>query len=337
MPHPGFPPGLSQLKPVNSNSHPWEPLKKESPCAIGLGLFDGVHVGHQEILKQVREAAERMGVVSRIFSFQNHPMSVLGGADHHPPRFLVSPYRRRELIEGYGIEEVLLPEFTLEWSQTPADVFAKEVLVETLRAKHVVIGFNYCFGRKAEGRAADMIRLGEELGFTVEIVPAFKVDGIDVSSTRIRKAVKDSEIEEAHRLLGRPHELTGLVVQGDGRGTILGYPTANLSPELEPLLPNGVYAVHVRIPEVAEVHRGMFFLGPRKTFGESDIHRSAEVHLLDFHGDLYGKKIRVELLGRIRKAIKFNGPDELVEQLERDRENCEPFFQEHAELRDESR
>jgi len=318
-----------------TQSKPWGRLKRETPCAIGLGLFDGVHVGHQEILRHVREAAQKQGWVSRIFSFQNHPLSVLGTADTHPPRFLVAPHRRRELIEGYGIEEVLLPEFTLEWSQTPAEVFAREVLVDTLKARHVVIGFNYCFGRKAEGRAPDMVRFGQEFGFTVETVPAFKVGGIDVSSTRIRHAVKDAEIEEAFRLLGRPHELSGLVVQGEGRGAILGYPTANLVPELEPLIPNGVYAVHVHLPKDASVHRGMFFVGPRKTFGESDIHRAVEVHLLDFHGDLYGQKIRVDFLGKIRKAIKFNGADELVEQLDRDRENCEPFFQRYARLRND--
>lgn len=318
---------------MNQTAKPWDPIRKETPCAIGLGLFDGVHVGHQEIIKRVLAASGRMGVVSRIFSFQNHPLTVLGTADYHPPRFLVAPYRRRELMEEMGIEEVLLPEFTLQWSQTPAEIFAKEVLAETLKAKHVVIGFNYCFGRKAEGRATDMVHFGEEFGFSVETVPAYQVDGIDVSSTRIRKAVKDARIEEAFRLLGRPHELSGLVIQGDGRGTLLGYPTANMSPELEPLIPNGVYAVHVHIPGDSRVRCGMFFVGPRRTFGESDIHRSVEVHILDFEGDLYGKKIRIGFLGRIRKAVKFANPDELVEQLERDRENCEPFFQQYSDLR----
>lgn len=315
---------------------PWSGLKPSGPGVIGLGLFDGVHVGHQEILRRVREGAHRLGCPSRVFSFRNHPLTVLGTVDTHPPRLLVSAARRRELMEGYGIDEVLLPEFTYEWSQTPAETFAREVLAETLKARHVVIGFNYCFGRKAEGRAADLVRFGEQFGFTVETVPAFQVGGIDVSSTRIRKAVSGGEIEEAFNLLGRPHEMTGLVIQGDGRGAILGYPTANITPELEPLLPNGVYAVHVHIPGDSKVHRGMFFLGPRKTFGESDIHRSAEAHLIDYHGDLYGKKIRIDFIGRIRKAIKFGGVDELVEQLDRDQESCEPFFHQYAHLRGET-
>src|SRR5690606_2197749 len=116
--------------------------------------------------------------------------------------------------------------------------------------------------------------------------------------------------------------------------TILGYPTANLVPELEPLAPNGVYAVHVHVPGDSRVHRGMFFIGSRKTFGASDIHRSVEVRLLDYHGDRYGKKIRVDFLGRIRKAIKFSGVNELIEQIDRDRENCDPFFQRYAHLRE---
>ena len=318
---------------MNQEETPWLPLKKETPCAIGLGLFDGVHRGHQEILSRVIQAASKLNVTSRVFSFQNHPLSVLGSKDYHPPRFLVSPNRRRELLEEFGIEEVLLPRFTLEWARTPAEVFAREVLHETLRAKQVVIGFNYCFGRKAEGRAADMVRFGEDFGFEVEVVPPFRIHGAEVSSTRIRKAVRDCRIDEAYQLLGRPHELTGLVIQGEGRGSILGYPTANLSPELEPLVPNGVYAVHVHLPKDPRIYCGMFFVGPRKTFGESDVHRSAEVHLIDFHGDLYGQKIRISFLGRIRKPIKFANADELVEQLERDRENCEPFFVQYAHLR----
>lgn len=311
---------------MTSKSPPWAGLSLPAPSAIALGLFDGVHVGHQEILRRTLTVAEKVSLPAAVFSFQNHPKAVLGNGPEGAPRLLVPPKRREELLRAFGMSEVLMPEFTREWAETPAETFAREFLAETLRVRHVVVGFNYCFGRRAEGRARDLQGFGERHGFGVEIVPPFLLDGEEVSSTRIRLAIQAGDLASANRLLGRPHELSGTVIRGDGRGVRLGYPTANLAPDLPPLLPPGVYAVEVQGAE--PLGFGLFFLGPRRTFGEAESVSTVEVHILDYAGDLYGRRLRIGVLGRVRGAMKFPGPTELIEQIRKDREACEPFFQE---------
>ena len=312
---------------------PWNGLARNKPCVAALGLFDGLHLGHQEILRRARLAADRMGVESVVFTFRNHPQTVLRRDGNPAPRFLVTPARRVELMKRAGVDSIVSPEFTLGWAQTPAAVFAREFLARSLQTRHVVVGFNYCFGRGAEGRSADLESFGKVYGFEVEVVPAFRVDGQEISSTRIRNAIRGGRIDEARRLLGRPHELSGRVIHGDGRGESLGFPTANLEPDLTPLVPRGVYAVLVFRNDAREeecLGFGMFFLGPRKTFGESEEATSAEVHLLDFNGDLYGAHLRLEFLAWIREAMTFPDPEALVRQLERDRTACEAVFKENA-------
>jgi riboflavin kinase/FMN adenylyltransferase len=313
---------------IENCQSPWAGLGLPGPSALALGLFDGVHVGHQEILRRTLVAAEGLGVASGVFSFQNHPRSVVANGTGEAPRLLVPASRRVELILDSGIEAVLIPQFTLDWAETPAEVFAREFLSEVLDARHVVVGFNYCFGRRAEGRVLQLEEFGKRYGFSVEVVPPFHLDGIEVSSTRIRNAIQEGRLDEAKRLLGRPHELSGKVVAGDGRGKSLGYPTANLLPDLPPILPLGVYAVTVH--QVTEeganwLGHGMFFIGPRKTFKEGpDV--TAEVHILDYQGDLYGQSLRLGILGKVREPMKFSGPEDLIRQLEKDRETCARYY-----------
>jgi riboflavin kinase/FMN adenylyltransferase len=289
---------------------------------VALGVFDGVHAGHREILGRTVGAADRQGIDPIVFSFRNHPRSVLRGEDESVPRLLVTPERRIELIKQQGIREVVCPEFTWGWAKTPARSFVEEFLVGALRARHVVAGFNYCFGNKAEGRTKDLIDYGQRYGFGVEIVSACEVDGGEVSSTRIREAIIAGDLDLARHLLGRPHEFSGTVIEGDGRGRELGFRTANLQPDLAPLLPLGVYAVRAQIQGRDNKLSGMFFLGPRKTFGENDA-RSAEVHLFDFEEDLYGRHIRLEVHRKIREGRKFETREDLIRQLEKDREACQ--------------
>lgn len=315
---------------MTDDRKPWEGIESPEPCVAALGLFDGVHIGHRAILSKTCERSAEAGLPSLVLSFRNHPQTVLSPPGKPPPRLLVTPERRAELIREMGINQVLLPEFTREWSQTRAESFAADFLVNYLKVRHVVIGFNYCFGRKAEGRAEQMEEFGERFGFGVGVVEPVKAGDGDVSSTRIRDHLLAGEIQEAALLLGQPHELSGVVIPGDGRGKALGYPTANIEPDLAPLIPEGVYAVNVLMErtgaKAVRLAPGMFFLGPRKTFGETDQDRTAEVHLIDYEGDLYGKRLRLEFLGRTRGAMKFDGPEKLVEQLGKDREDCEVLF-----------
>jgi riboflavin kinase/FMN adenylyltransferase len=232
-------------------------------------------------------------------------------------------------MKQLGVRRILIPDFSRAWAETSAEDFARGFLCEALRAKYVAIGFNYHFGRRAEGRAADLVRFGSALGFEVDVVPAFCVDGEEISSTRIRESIRAGHLEEPYRLLGRPHELCGTVVRGEGRGRTLGYPTANLEPDLQPLLPPGVYAVLVYRDDVGEeipLAGGMLFRGPRRTFGEPKDARSVEVHLFDFEGDLYGAHLRLEVFTKIREGKKFDSPEGLIRQLGLDRAACEDFF-----------
>lgn len=308
-----------------SASTPWKNLQRSAPCSVALGLFDGVHLGHRAILERTLETARNLKVDSAVFSFQNHPRTVVAGNGSPAPRLLITPERRYRLMKEAGVEKVLSPEFTQEWAQTPAEVFARDFLSETLKARKIIVGFNYCFGRKAEGRTRHLLEFGDRFGFEVEIVPPFQIGGEEVSSTRIRNAILAGDLDEARGLLGRPHELGGTVVVGDGRGKALGFPTANLDPDLPPLLPQGVYAVRVHrgpVDNETPLGEGMFFLGPRRTFGESEDRASVEVHVFDFEGDLYGDRLRLEIMAKVREGMKFEGARELSQQLERDRIVC---------------
>jgi len=310
-------------------SKPWKNLERSQPCVVALGLFDGVHLGHRAILNRTLEAAERLKMDSVVFSFRNHPRTVIAGNGSPAPRLLVTVERRYRLMQEAGVGAILSPEFTKEWAQTPAEVFARVFLAETLKAHLVIVGFNYCFGRKAEGRTQHLLEFGDRFGFEVEIVPPFQVGGEEVSSTRVRNAILAGNLDEARRLLGRPHELTGTVVAGEGRGKSLGFPTANIAPDLPPLLPQGVYAVQVHrgaVDNESPLGNGMFFLGPRKTFGESEDRATVEVHVFDFEGDLYGERLRLELVAKVRDGMKFESADELSRQLDRDRSSCKELL-----------
>jgi riboflavin kinase / FMN adenylyltransferase len=316
----------------NVQALPWHGLSLPGPSVIALGLFDGVHRGHQEILRRTRETGRDQNLLTAVFTFSNHPRMVLNHQSTHPPRFLIPVDRRIELFKEAGISQVLIPEFTHGWSDTPPEVFAKAFLSMKLGVRSVVVGFNYCFGRRASGTASDLVDFGKRFGFTTEVVPPFLCDGEEVSSTRIRNDIQNGRIAEANRLLGRPYEISGKVIQGDQRGRTLGFPTANIEPELPPLLPLGVYAVEVYekgFQGNTPLGPGMFFIGPRRTFYGEEPNPTLEVHLLHFNGDLYGKLLRVGILGWIRPPKRFSGADELIRQIERDQIACQKFFDEH--------
>lgn len=307
---------------------PWEGLKLEAPAAIALGLFDGVHLGHQEILRRTCQSAERLQLVPAVFTFSNHPRAVLNSTHSQPPLFLIPLERRIRLLKACGIREILAPPFSQEWASTRSEAFAHDFLSGHLGVRHVVVGFNYCFGRRAEGRVQHLQDFGRRFGFTVEVVPPYLVEDEEVSSTRTRKALLDGNISLAARLLGRPPEISGEIVQGDQRGRLLGFPTANIRPVLPPLVPEGVYAVQAwddSSEEPEALGPGLLFFGTRKTFFENE-EPVLEAHLLDFQGDLYGMRVRLELLGKIRDPRKFENAEALIRQIEQDRADAQAFF-----------
>ena len=264
------------------------------PRAVALGTFDGVHLGHRRVL----DAALAAGRTPTVVTFDPHPRAALG----YGVELLVPLERRLELLSEAGIEETLVVDFDLELAQLSPAAFAERVL-RPIGTEVVLAGSNFRFG---SGRAGDLALL-ERLGFDARPVPL--VDG--VSSTRIRDLVRSGEVERAAKLLGRPPELAGTVVAGDARGGTLGFPTANLRPEPGVLVPGyGIYA------GAADGHRAAISIGTNPHYGGDE--RRIEAFLLEFAGDLYGERLRLELWQRLRDEQAFGSEDELVAQIDRD-------------------
>jgi riboflavin kinase / FMN adenylyltransferase len=267
---------------------------EEKPRAVALGTFDGVHLGHRRVL----DATLAAGPTPTVVTFDPHPREALG----YGVELLVPLERRLELLAEAGIEETLVVDFDLELAQLPPEGFAERVL-RPLGTEVVVAGSNFRFGR---GRAGDLGLL-ERLGFDARPVPL--VDG--VSSTRIRDLLRAGEVGRAAKLLGRPPEVAGTVVAGDARGGTLGFPTANLRPEPGVLVPGyGIYA------GAADGHRAAISIGTNPHYGGDE--RRIEAFLLDFAGDLYGKRLTLELWQRLRDEQAFGSEAELVAQIDHD-------------------
>jgi riboflavin kinase / FMN adenylyltransferase len=266
----------------------------EQPRTVAIGSFDGVHRGHQRVL----DVAAAAGETTTVVTFWPHPRLVLG----NHVELLSTLERRLELLESVGVDEVLVVDFTPEVAALPAETFADTVL-RRIGTETIVVGDNFRFGRAAAG-GADLL---DELGFDVRPVPLLE----DVSSSRIRAVLRDGDVVEAARLLGRPPELDGTVVQGDQRGGTLGYPTANLATMPELLVPAyGIYA------GAARGHRAAISIGVNPHYGGDE--RRVEPHLLDFEGDLYGQRLVVELWLRLRDERAFESEADLVAQIARD-------------------
>lgn len=283
---------------------------------VAIGNFDGVHRGHQAVLTQAVELAREAGLVPRVLTFDPHPAVALGRGVLPA---LTSLERKLELLcRRSPMLEVVVEPFTLELAKTePAD-FTRRLLVDALGAKLVLVGENFRFGRGRAGDFAKLAELGLEQGFRAHAT-ALECDAVGpISSTRVRAALEQGDLEAVEALLGRPHSLSGVVVQGQGRGRSIGVPTANLSGFSEALPPHGVYAVLVdqkRADAFTALGAGVANFGVRPTLGAGP---SFEVHLFDTELNLYGQELRVHLLGRLREERKFSGIDELVAQIARD-------------------
>ncbi|MEA2624133.1 MAG: riboflavin kinase / adenylyltransferase [Candidatus Binatota bacterium] len=280
---------------------------------VTLGNFDGVHAGHQAIVARVVDAAADRGGEPVAITFFPHPARVLAPA--RAPAPITSLRERLEALGGLGIGTIVAQHFTRAFSRLAPEEFVERYLVEALGAVHVVIGHNVSFGRDRAGNAELLRRAGERYGFTVEIVGPVRVDGIEVSSTEVRTRLAAGDVAGATRLLGRSYSIVGRVTVGKRRGRALGFPTANVRPRVPPIVPDGVYAVLVE--HEGERFGGVANIGRNPTFGEG-APRTVEAHLFDFDGDLYGERLRVALVARIRGEVRFASPEALVEQIAAD-------------------
>jgi riboflavin kinase/FMN adenylyltransferase len=298
------------------------------PAALALGSFDGLHLGHQALIRSVREAKERHGLrTCGLFTFRRHPSLVLGGRDRP---FLLTTWReKRALLNDAGLDVVVAASFSPALAQLDYRRFVRKFLVDYLGMRHFVAGYDVHLGAGREGNAQTLAALGEELGYTLEVVEPTMVGGRTVSSSAIRAAVEIGDMAEAALHLGRPYALWGEVTPGDGRGRTIGFPTANIEPlDDHKLLPaRGVYAVRIHLPgdilSPGHGHRriygGMLNFGCVPTFHADGLAvPRIEVHIFDFAGDLRGRTVEVEWLARLRDERRFGGIEELITQLRRD-------------------
>lgn len=285
----------------------------DGPTVVTIGSFDGVHLGHRAVLGRAVEAARERGLRPVAVTFDRHPREVL--TPGREPRLLTTVERRAELIGETGVETVVVLEFTEELSRWLAEEFIERVLVEGLRARHVVVGADFTFGYKALGTPEMLIQLGPSYGFTAERVELVHLGNHRISSSAIRDAIARGDLDFAERALGRRFVLDGTVVRGAGRGAGLGYPTANLQTPPRLLLPgSGVYAGRARVPQgefVAAIN-----VGTNPTFGVEPLH--VEAYLLDFSGDLLGQPIAIEFWARLRDEERFATPEELAAAIAED-------------------
>jgi riboflavin kinase/FMN adenylyltransferase len=283
---------------------------------VAIGNFDGVHRGHQALVTTAAELAARNGGEPVVLTFDPHPAHFF--APHLAPPMIMPIERRLELLAQYGAQVVVIESFDAAFAAIEADPFVEDVLKRDLGARHVVVGYDFSFGHGRHGTPAVLTALGELLGMGVTVVSPVMADGLVCSSTKIREFVHEGRVEGASLLLGRPFELTGEVVRGAGRGRGLGIPTANVRPEGELLPRTGIYAGRARLLDGSLERAAAISVGTNPTFVPGAREITVEAYLLDFDGDLYGKRLRLELLARLREERRFASVEELVAQIHQD-------------------
>jgi riboflavin kinase/FMN adenylyltransferase len=281
---------------------------------LTVGVFDGVHRGHQSIIRPMVQAAHENGALAAVLTFDPHPAIVLGGRS--AIKCLTTPDERADLLGRLGVDLVITLSFTRALAATPAAEFMTE-LKDRLGLKELWIGYDFALGKDREGNAARLAELGGQLGYRVHVVEAVADESGVISSTTIRKLVTTGEVAEAARLLGRPYRLGGPVMRGDGRGHRIGVPTANLAvPAAKAFPPNGIYACWAWL--AGERHAAAVNIGINPTFTPDKQTPNVEAYLLDFDQDIYGQEVTLDFVARLRDELRFPSVEALLEQIWRD-------------------
>jgi riboflavin kinase/FMN adenylyltransferase len=286
-------------------------------CVVTIGVFDGVHRGHQALIARALEKARALGLPLVLVTFDPHPSEVVRPGTHPP--VLTPVARKAELVEELGVDAFCVLPFTTDFSRLPPDEFVHVLLVERLHAAAVLVGENFRFGHRAAGDLTLLRTLGSRFGFSTEGVGMLRDDDVTLSSTFVRSSIDAGDVGEAAKALGRPHRIDGIVVRGEGRGRQLGYPTANVRTDRHVAIPaDGIYAgwavLHrKRLPAAISVGTNPTFEGKQRT---------VEAYILDFDEDIYGVELGVEFVERLRGMVKFESVADLVEQMGRDVEQA---------------
>jgi riboflavin kinase/FMN adenylyltransferase len=292
-----------------------EELAKLSPnkdTLLTIGVFDGVHLGHQYLISQLKEHARQHNLLAGVVTFRQHPQEVLAPQTKLP--FLTDLAERTRLLNNEGVDTIITLSFTPELAQLSAQEFVS-LLKKHLSMRGIVIGPDFALGRNREGDANTLRTLGQNMNFSVTVVPPIVINGEVASSTAIRKALTNGDMKKVHQLIGRPFSLHGRVITGAGRGVELGFRTTNLDIDPEQALPaDGVYATWAYVDDKA--YQSMTNIGKRPTFGNNE--RTVEVLILNYNGDLYGRELKIDIIERIRDEKKFDTVEELKKQVTED-------------------
>jgi len=292
-------------------------VKKDKNTVITLGTFDGIHLGHKKIIEEVNNKAEKLRARSFLITFDPHPRIVVSKG--HTIKLLNTLQEKIEILGNLKIQNLLIINFTKEFSQLTSEEFFKNYIIDKIGLKEIVIGYDHHFGKGRGGDENTLREMGKEFDFNVTRVDAVNINGTSVSSTKIRNALAEGNISLANSFLGRYYSFHGNVVKGDGRGRLLGFPTANIKlKEENKLLPAiGIYAVELIVDNVK--HFGLMSIGKRPTF-YNDGQLTTEIYIFDFDKNIYDKNVIVKVVERIRGEEKYSSPEELVAQMKKDKE-----------------
>lgn len=286
--------------------------KIERPLALTIGFFDGVHLGHRYLVSELSEIAKKRNFASAVLTFRTHPRQVLHS--DYIPSLLTTADEKIALLKETGVDYVVMTEFTREFSMLTAQDFMR-LLHDNLNVRCLMIGYDHRFGHNRSEKFEDYVRFGKEIGIEVVQSSPLVIDGINVSSSVVRKTISEGDVAKAAKLLGREYSLAGTVVKGFQVGRTIGFPTANIAYDDSRMLPkDGVYAARVAVD--SHLYDAMLYIGSRPTVNTGKI--SVEAYLFDFSDDIYGKKVNVCFMERIRESIKFNSVEDLKKQLEKD-------------------
>lgn len=292
----------------------------QKPLALSLGMFDGVHLGHKSIIDELIKVGEENHLETAVLTFWPHPRFVFN--PHENLKLLNTLEEKTFLMEKYNIENLFLKEFDEEFRNLTGEEFVRQILVNKLHVKYLIIGYDHSFGKNKSGNFELLQELSKELDFEVEQMEAINIHENNISSTKIRKALLDGNILEANEMLGYAYSVSGTVVHGKKIGRTIGYPTANIETESIKLLPKkGAYIVEVFVKN--QPYKGMLSIGTNPTVNGDKL--TVEVYILDFEGDIYDEKITVKFRDFLHDEIKFEGLEKLIERLDEDKRLTEKF------------
>ncbi len=299
-----------------------EHVEKRKKTIITIGTFDGVHLGHQKILDEVVKRAKEIGGRSLVITFDPHPRFVV--SPDYDLELLTTTDEKLTILETTAIDNVLVINFTKEFSQMSYENFIKKIICDEIGVQHIVVGYDHKFGKDRGGDKSKLLGMSDECDFTVSGADEVKIDGEVISSTKIRKALKTGDLEKANKYLGRNYSFSGKVIRGAQRGRELGYPTANIKPEAHKVIPaNGVYFVKVFLRD--EVYFGLMNIGTRPTFEHLN-HPIIETYIFGLNKNIYTKLVKTEVIKKIRNEVKFVTKEALIRQIEKDIEIAEELI-----------